>query len=154
MIRPTLRDLLPRRPFYSLLPILPFLLPPLLLPALLSSMPPHAEARLARDSSPQEASPIKGGVQSDRGDVPLARATLLLDYKLRAIAKTGILRDLPCPLPMAMQIDASGAIRSVTFDRPCGRAGRRLEVQLLGWRLETWTVPGTTTLRLTLETNA
>lgn len=92
-----------------------------------------------------------GVVKADRPDVPLARVTGLIDARLRALAIPSLLRRLPSSLTLLLQVDGSGAVTRVWFDRDLGRAGYELETLIRGWRFEAWTTPGTTVLRVPVQ---
>ena len=92
-----------------------------------------------------------GTLSADRPTTPLGRVGLQLEVKLRFLAQLGLFKDMPPAFLLTLQVDASGAVVAVTFDHPCGKAGKLLELQLLGWRFEAWTLPGTTRLRQAIQ---
>jgi hypothetical protein len=96
--------------------------------------------------SSEEAPYHLGALVADRPTVPLGRVSQQLDLKLRSLARAGLFKDMPTTFQLNLSVDASGAVISVGFDRPCGKAAKLVEVQLLGWRFDTWTAPGTTKL--------
>lgn len=107
----------------------------------------EAEPKSPAAAKSSQESPLRlGALVADRPALPVGRVSQQLDQKLRSLARAGLLKDMPAAFQLTLFVDASGAVISVAFDRPCGKAAKLVEVQLLGWRFETWTAPGTTKL--------
>jgi hypothetical protein len=92
-----------------------------------------------------------GTVKADRTDVPLARATAIIESHLRSIGRPGQVSQLPEHFHVNLQVDGSGAVTRVFFDQDLGKAGTQLEILMRTWRFEAWTVPGLTMLRVPLQ---
>lgn len=107
-------------------------------------------ARRIRQVHVTEGAVRLGSLQADR-PVPLLRVSQLVEMKLRQLAKTGAFQGMPKSFVLELKVDGSGAVSGVAFDQPTGKAGKLLEAQLLGWRLEAWTTHGTTLLRQPVE---
>ncbi len=117
----------------------------------LAALPRRSKMKIAPQQPLESRSLHLGQLQADRPDVPLMRVNSLLELKLNELQKAGLLHRMPAHFILRLQIDASGSVTSVVFDRECGKAGKLLQSQMLGWRLEAWAVPGTTTLTLPIR---
>lgn len=107
----------------------------------------EADPKAPATAKSSQESPLRlGALVADGPAVPVGRVSQQLDLKLRSLARAGLLKDMPAAFQLTLFVDASGAVISVAFDRPCGKAAKLVEVQLLGWRFDTWTAPGTTKL--------
>jgi hypothetical protein len=131
--------------------VLPFLLPPLIIASLLHGGPGSGLAAVLAEAPAPERTAALGPLQADRRDVPLVRATALLDQKFRQLSRAGLLRDLPTAFTLDLRVDVAGAVTAIAFDRPTGRAGKLLETQMVGWRMEAWTAAGPTLLQVPVQ---
>ncbi len=92
-----------------------------------------------------------GSLRADRRDLPLARIRTQLGQRLRTLTRSGSLKGLPAVLTLRLQIDASGAITTVSGPSPSIPGFQTLAAQLKGWRFEAWATPGITELEITVE---
>lgn len=129
----------------------PFLLLPLLITTLLHGAPGLSAAAALPQAPSPEKELLLGPLQSDREDVPLVRIMALLDQKMKGMAKAGLMRNMPSLFTLDLRVDASGAVTAIAFDRACGKPGKLMESQLIGWRMEAWSAHGVTVLRLPVQ---
>jgi Ca-activated chloride channel family protein len=107
----------------------------------------------------QRPSPIRSGaptlhlgsLQANRRDLPLARIRGQLIQRLTTLSRAGSVKGLPQVVRLHLQVDASGAITTVS-GAPGSTPGLGALISLLkGWRFEAWATPGLTELDLVLE---
>ena len=103
----------------------------------LAVLPQPIKAHASKRPHPTTEAVQLGSITADRDGVPLLRTAALVNQKLKELAKAGHLAGLPESFTVRLRIDASGAVVSVLFDRPCEKPGQVLEVHLLAWRFAT-----------------
>jgi hypothetical protein len=110
----------------------------------------HARALRYRNGASDAGPLVLGAVKADRPDVPVARVTAMIAARLKSLTRPGLLRQLPSTLNLILEVDGSGAVTRVLFDRELGHAGAEVETLVRTWRFEAWSVTGHTVLRVPL----